>query len=124
MVPKISDAEWRVMQLLWQKAPQSAQEIIKQLSTLVDWKPKTIKTLLTRLVQKKAVEYHVDGRLYQYFPIVNQEMCRRSERKSFLRRVYGGSLKPLLTAFIEEEKLSAQEITDLKKILAKKENKK
>ena len=123
MSPKISEAEWRVMKLLWEKAPRTSNEIIDILEhdDSVDWNPKTIKTLLNRLVNKGALDFDKEGRAYLYYPKVQEAECRRAERRSFLSRVYSGALKPMLAAFIEDEKLTKEDIDELKRILEEKE---
>lgn len=122
MIPKISEAEWRVMTLLWDKAPRTSNEIIDILEhdNSVDWNPKTIKTLLNRLVNKGALDFDKEGRSYLYYPKVQEAECRRAERRSFLSRVYSGALKPMLAAFIEDEKLTKEDIEELKRILEEK----
>jgi BlaI family penicillinase repressor len=119
-VPKISDAEWTVMKVLWEKAPLSASKIIDALKGHVTWSPRTIKTLLNRLVKKGALGFTQEGRIYHYKPIVDETDCARAERSNFLSRVYGGSLTPMLTQFIEDEELTSEEIEALKAILDKK----
>ena len=119
--PNISDAEWQVMKVLWAKSPITANEIIEQLENEQSWKPKTIRTLINRLVGKNAVDFDKDGRQYLYYPILSEADCVREETKSFLSRIRGGALKPMLAAFIEEQKLSKDEIEELKRILEKKE---
>ena len=125
MIPQISQAEWRIMKLLWDKSPRTSNEIIELLDNdaTVDWNPKTIKTLLNRLVNKGALDYDKEGRSYLYYPKVDESECRRAERKSFLGRVYSGSLKPMLAAFIEDEQLTKDDIEELKRILEEKEKK-
>jgi BlaI family penicillinase repressor len=119
-IPRISESEWQVMKLLWAKNPSTANEVVEALSSTTTWKPKTIKTLLNRLVKKKAVGYEKKGREYHYYPLAAQADCVRAESHSFLRRVYGGAMKPMLAAFLEGEDLSPEEIKDLKRILDKK----
>ena len=119
-IPRISESEWQVMKLLWAKNPSTANEVVEALSSITTWKPKTIKTLLNRLVKKKAVGYDKKGREYHYYPLAAQADCVRTESRSFLRRVYGGAMKPMLAAFLENEDLSPEEIKDLKRILEKK----
>ena len=119
-IPRISESEWQVMKLLWAKNPSTANEVVEALSSMTAWKPKTIKTLLNRLVKKKAVGYEKKGREYHYYPLAAQADCVRAESRSFLRRVYGGAMKPMLAAFLESEDLSPEEIKDLKHILDKK----
>jgi len=115
--PRISDAEWHVMQVLWAEAPLSASAIVDALESTTTWNHHTIKTLINRLVAKKALEFHKEGRRHLYYPRVQEADCKREENKSFLRRVYGGAVKPMLAAFIEEEDLSPQDIAELKRIL-------
>ena len=119
-LPKISESEWLVMQVLWKKSPLTANEIVEELAGKSKWKPKTIKTLITRLMNKGAIKFEKEGRLYKYHPAVSKDECVRMERGSFVRRVYGGINKPMLAAFLEDAKLSAEDISELKKILEQK----
>lgn len=119
-VPRISEAEWQVMRVLWARSPLSANDVIEALADTTDWKPKTIKTLLNRLVSKKALGFKKSGRAYLYHPLVDELQCVRAESRSFLNRVYGGALAPMLAAFIREEELTPQEIEELRRILERK----
>jgi len=119
-LPKISESEWLVMRVLWSKSPLAAQEVFEQLDATTKWKPKTIKTLIDRLVKKGAVKYAKQGRRYLYYPAVGREECVTTERKSFIKRVYGGISKPMLAAFLEDAELSAEDISELKEILEQK----
>lgn len=119
-LPKISDSEWRVMQVLWKHGPQTANEIVNALSGEVKWNPRTIKTLINRLVKKGAVKITEEGYRYQYSAAVNESECIQSETKSFVRRVYQGTMTPAFAAFLEDADLSAEEIDDLQEILDKK----
>jgi len=117
-VPRISDAEWEIMKILWTRAPLSAGEIIESLSRADSpWHPKTVKTFLTRLVNKRVVDFKKEGRAYLYFPTVTEQQCVDAASASFLARVFGGSLRPMLAHFVEHKKLTAEEIKELKKIL-------
>jgi len=119
-LPKISESEWLVMRVLWSNGSLTANEVVKELTGKTKWKPKTIKTLITRLMNKGAVKFEKEGRKYRYYPAVSQAECVRMERRSFVRRVYGGTTKPMLAAFLEDAKLSAEDISELKKILEQK----
>ena len=119
--PKISDSEWHVMKVLWTESPVSANRIVDKLGKESSWKPKTIRTLINRLVGKKAVGFDRDGRQYMYYPLLSEEECIQQETRSFLRRIRSGAFKPMLAAFLEEENLSREEIEGLKKILESKE---
>ncbi|KZE39269.1 transcriptional regulator [Brevibacillus parabrevis] len=119
--PRISDAEWEIMKILWAKSPAAASDVIAALRDNKTWKEKTIKTLLSRLLQKGVISFKQINRVYYYSPVLGEEECKRTERRSFLQRVYGGALKPMLVHFLQEEKLSVKEIEELKNILAEKE---
>ncbi|TXK76725.1 penicillinase repressor BlaI [Paenibacillus sp. N3.4] len=116
-VPQISDAEWEVMKVLWTKTPRTANEVIEALENQTDWKPKTVRTLLNRLVHKQAISFSQENRVYAYFPLVSEDECVKSETDSFLKRIYGGAFKPLLVNFLKEEQLSPEDIKELKNIL-------
>lgn len=120
-LPQISAAEWRVMEVLWAAThPVEANEIIAGLAPQTGWNPKTVRTMLNRLVKKKAAGVDKNSKPYRYYPLVRQEECARAESRSFLKRVYGGSLKLMLAHYLEEEPLSDEQIEELKRILEEK----
>lgn len=120
-LPRISEAELEIMKVLWGKSPQTANEVIKELELVVDWNPKTIRTLMNRLVQKEAISYHQEkGRMYAYYPLVSQDYYLQVETRSLLKRFCGVAFKPLLVNFLKEEKLSSEEINELRQILDEK----
>jgi len=119
-MPKITHSEWEVMKLLWRKAPQTSKEVVQTLSESTSWTPKTIRTLINRLVKKNALEYEQDGRVYYYSPIVEEKDCAVAETHSFLKRVYGGALEPMLANFLEAEVLTDEQIEKLKRIIEEK----
>ena len=116
-IPRISDAEWLVMQVLWSLPGLTADEVIDALKGKVTWNACTIRTLINRLLQKKVLKYKKEGRKYRYWPAISRERYVRQERRSFVERVYGGTVTPLLAAFIEETPLSPEEIKELKRML-------
>lgn len=117
-IPKISEAEWEVMKIFWAKAvPCTANEIVEGLGGFSDWKPNTVKTLITRLVKKGALGFREERRIYWYYPMVTEDQCIRSEAKFFMKRFFGGALRPMLVTFLQEENLSPEEIEELKRIL-------
>lgn len=113
----ISDAESRVMEVLWRQSPQSAEEIVATLQRATAWHEKTIKTLLNRLLGKRAVSAQKDGRRYLYAPLLRREDWQRQESRSLLDRVFGGRVAPLLAHFSQHEKLSAKDIAELRKLI-------
>ena len=117
-VPAISEAESRVMDVLWRKAPQASEDIVATVQRDSDWHEKTIRTLLGRLLGKGAVSAEKDGRRYLYTPVLTREQWQSEESRSLLDRVFGGKLSPLLAHFSEHEKLGAKDIAELRKLLA------
>jgi len=116
-LPQISDAEWEVMKVLWDSDPLTAGQAVQRIQTDQKWAPRTIKTLLARLVKKGAIGVQLDGRRHLYRPRVTREACRRHESRSFLSRVFDGAVTPALVHFIKQANLSSQEIEHLKQLL-------
>jgi len=119
-LPRISDAEWMVMQVLWIEPALTADDVIERLRGKAPWNARTVRTLINRLLRKGALQYEKEGRRYRYRPAVSQEQCVKEERRSFIHRVYGGTVAPMLAAFIEETPLSPGEIEELKRMLDRK----
>jgi len=115
--PRIAESEWVVMRVLWEGVPRTANEVVEELASQTKWQPKTVKTLLGRLVTKKALGYEKEGRAYRYYPRVTEADCAKAESRSFLERVYSGALAPMLVNLLEDEKLSEDEIAELRRIL-------
>ncbi len=118
---RISDAEWKVMEVLWRRHPLPALEVVQELAASTDWKDQTIRTMLGRLVRKKVLTYRIDGKTYLYRPLVTREQCVRGESRSFLDRVLRGAAQPLLVQLVQEAELTPQQIAELKRILQQKE---
>ena len=113
----ISDAESRVMDVLWRLSPQTADDIVAELAERTGWHAKTIKTLINRLLGKGAVTAQKDGRRYLYSARLRREDWQRRESRSLLDRVFGGKVAPLLAHFSQHEKLSAGEVAELRKLI-------
>jgi len=118
-IPKISDAEFEVMKVAWDKSPTTANEIVARLTACTDWQDKTIRTLINRLLKKGALSHEARGKVYYYSPAVTREACQRRESESFLERVFDGSVMPMLAYFAQSDKLSHEDIEQLKDILDK-----
>ena len=119
-LPQISDMEWQVMKVLWASTPLTANEVIHKFDGVMSWKPKTVKTLLGRLVKKKALGFNKDGRAYVYYPLIAEDECIKAESQSFLEKVFSGALNVMFANFLEEQKLSGEDIAELKRILDQK----
>src|SRR4030065_2352851 len=114
---RISEAEWEVMKVLWKTSPRTANEIVKELTGKTHWKRETIRTLINRLVQKKAIAFQKKGRQYHHFPRGTESERNKAEAESFVKRIGGGSIEPMLAAFFEEKQLYPEKIARLKRIL-------
>lgn len=119
-IPNISESEWEVMNVLWEKAPQTANDVISVLQEQTEWKPKTVRTLLDRLVHKNVIGVNKDKRVYTFYPLYSQDECQRAEAHSFVKRIYGGALKSMLVQFVQDDSLSEEEIRELRSILNEK----
>ncbi len=113
----ISEAESVVMQVLWQRQPLTADEIIAELRSQQDWQEPTVKTLLNRLLKKGAVSAEQQGRRYLYSPLLERETWLSSESESLLDRLFGGSVAPLVAHFSRQRKLSKDDIAELKRLI-------
>ncbi|MBP8256166.1 MAG: BlaI/MecI/CopY family transcriptional regulator [Opitutaceae bacterium] len=117
-LPDISDSEWSVMEALWESSPQTASELTKTLRPTMNWAENTVRTLLTRLLDKGALKTAENASgTRTYLPAVKRESCVRAEGESFMQRIFGGAAKPLLVHFAQNSKLTAKEVRELKKIL-------
>lgn len=120
---QISDAEWIVMNLIWDSAPIEAAEVIERLAAANGWSAATVKTMLHRLVRKGALATETNGRKYVYRPKVRREDCLRRASRSFLDRVCGGHAASALLYLVEAAKLSPEEATQIRAILDEKHTK-
>lgn len=116
-MPKISDAEWTVMRVFWERGELGVADVIEVLSGDTDWAPRTIQTLIRRLHQKGALSHRKSGRGFLYSPAVDEADCEHAASRSFLGSVFGGELAPFLANFLERESLSPEELEKLKRIV-------
>lgn len=116
-MPKISEAEWEVMKIVWANSPCTSNQIIEALEENKAWKPKTIKTLISRLVNKNVLGFKEEGRRYLYYSLIKENECVEAENQTFLSKVYNGALKTMLVSFIKESDLTREDVEDLKRIL-------
>jgi len=121
-LPAISDAEWEVMNVFWLAArPLMAGDIVDRLAVKKDWSPRTVKTLLNRLIKKGALKFEARGKSYLYHPAIGREQCVRAATRSFLSRVFGGAAGPMLIHFVTHTELSAAEVDELQRLLREKQ---
>ena len=122
-LPQISEAEYEVMKVVWKYAPISTNEITERLVKTTTWNPKTIQTLIKRLVTKGVLSYEKQSRVFVYTPLVKEGDYINQESNSFLNRFYDGNIASMLSAYIDNDRLSEAEIDALRSLLSKGEKK-
>lgn len=118
-LPQISEAEFEVMKIVWKYAPISTNEITERLVKTTTWSPKTIQTLIKRLVTKGALSYEKQSRVFVYTPLVGEAEYIGQESNTFLNRFYDGNITAMLSAYINNDRLSEAEIDQLRSLLSK-----
>ena len=114
--PPITQAEWELMNVLWE-GPRTALEVADALQR----HPKTVKTLLGRLVRKGVLRYREEGNRYVYSPAIPRQRYVKEESASFIERVFGGETTPALVHFVRTTKLTSEDIDELRKLLDEKQ---
>ncbi|MDQ8202673.1 BlaI/MecI/CopY family transcriptional regulator [Pelagicoccus sp. SDUM812003] len=117
--PKISDAEWEVMKVVWDHAPMTATEVLERLPH-DQWKQKTVNTFLARLEAKGVISSQREGRANVYSVVLSESECCRTEGSHFLSKVFRGKVAPMMLHFIENEELTDKELDELRMILEQK----
>ena len=113
----VSEAEAVVMEVLWRTAPRSAEEILAEVGPVQGWQEGTVKSLLNRLLKKKAVKAERDGRRYLYTPLLSREKYVSQASKGLLDRLFDGRVAPLVAHFSEQRKLTKKDVAELRKLL-------
>lgn len=116
----ISESEWQVMKVVWEEPPKTLPDILAKLKH-TDWSTTTIQTYLARLVKKGALTTERQGKGYLYFPAVSESECQLAESKTFLSRVYDGSLSNMVSGFVKSGNLSKDELQELKRLIEEQE---
>lgn len=116
----IADSEWTVMKIIWNEPPKTLQDILCSLKH-TEWSTTTIQTYLSRLVKKGALTTQRQGKGYLYYPAVSEKDCQLAESKTFLSRVYDGSLSQMVKGFVKSGSLSEDELDELKKFIIEQE---
>lgn len=122
-LPQISEAEFEVMKIVWKYAPISTNEITDQLLRTTSWSPKTIQTLIKRLVTKGALTYEKEGRVFVYTPMVGENEYLSQKSNSFLKRYFNGDITSMVSAYLENDSLSNADIDHLRSLLSEKKRK-
>lgn len=116
----ISQAEAKVLYILWDESPLDGKQIAEKLKT-TSWSFVTVKTLINRLLNKGFLSFEKKGRRYLYQSTISKKQYLKTENKQFLDRIYGGSLSGLFASFSENEKISQSELKEIKQMINKME---
>lgn len=119
-LPRISDSEWEIMKIIWSKEEVTSNEIIQSLKGKQEWKSTTIKSLISRLLNKEVIGFRKNGKEYFYYPLISEEESIKEESQSFLKRVFNGSINDMILNLVKSEELTNEDINELRDILNEK----
>ena len=120
MATRLPPAEWKVMELLWQK-PQTLMQLVSALEESDHWSKSTVTTLVRRLTAKELIGYEMDGRTKIFFPKIERDQIVAEQAQSLLQKAYRGSIGSLFSAMVERADLTQKDIDELYEILRKAE---
>ena len=116
-VKALSEAEWHIMESLWEESPKVGSRIVADMGERTGWSRSTTLTMLKRMSEKGLIACEDNGRMKAYVPLVERETAVKKETESFLKRVYHGSISMLVSGFVEKQRISPQELAELSEIL-------
>lgn len=118
---RLSDSEWLLMNALWDRSPRTITQLVEELRGATGWSKHTVITMLSRLEAKGAVRHEEGQRAKRFYPAIDRTAARRQESRSFLDRLYGGSLQLLVNTLVEDGRLTDEELDALDALLKKAE---
>ena len=116
---RISGAESQVMDALWRKGPLTAEGVVAEVGEAHGWAPGTVKTLITRLLRKKAIAGRREAQGYFYHPLLTRESYVHAESQGLVDRLFGGEVAPLVAHFVEHRALSPRDIAAMRTLIAR-----
>lgn len=114
---KLSDAEWKIMEVLWERSPRTMMEITNALKVDTGWTKHTVMSFLKRIEEKGALHYEEGEKAKLYYPDLKKEDASLQETEDFLNKVFGGKIGLMINAMVQQKALSKEEIDELYKIL-------
>ncbi len=121
---ELSEAEWNVMESLWEYSPKVGSQIVTDMVGRTGWSRSTTLTMLRRMTEKGLIVCEDNGQMKTYAPLIERETAVKKETESFLNRVYHGSISMLVSGFVEKRRLSPEELSELRQILDRAEEEK
>lgn len=117
MSERISEAEHAVMEVLWDEAPLTANEVHERIDSRRGWTDRTVKTMLSRLLSKGVLAHEEDGRRYLYRPAVERDAYVTGESRKLVDRLFGGRITPLVAHFADRDELTDEDIAEIEALL-------
>lgn len=117
MKQKLTDAEWKVMTVLWEQSPRTMMEITNALKEETGWTKYTVMSFLKRMEEKGALHFADGGKAKLYYPDWKKEDAEIQETEEFLNKVFHGKIGLMINAMVQQNALSEQEIDELNRIL-------
>lgn len=114
---RLSEAEWKVMNVLWEESPQTIMQLTRRFQGTTDWTKHTVMTFLKRMEDKGAVYYEAGGRAKLYYPRIERSEAALQETEEFLEKVFDGRMGLMLNTMVQHKALSGEEIAELYDIL-------
>ena len=115
--PKLGRVQLQIMQVLWDKGRATAREITETLSATQPIAHSTVQTLLRGLEEKGAVKHEAEGRTFVFYPLVKEDKYKDSATRDFIERVFGGSAGAVVAHLLKNEKVSREEIDEIRKLI-------
>lgn len=119
----LSDAEWKIMNLLWQDAPRTMMQLTNALKLETGWTKHTVMSFLKRMEEKGALHYEEGEKSKLYYPDLERGEAVLQETEDFLDRVFQGKMGVMLNTMVQQRALSKEELEELHKILEQAEEK-
>lgn len=117
----VSEAEWNIMESLWAESPKVGSRIVADMAGRVGWSRSTTLTMLKRMTDKGLIACEDNGQMRAYTPLIERETAVKKETENFLKRVYHGSISMLVSGFVERQRITPEELSELRQILDKAE---
>lgn len=118
---RLSEAEWKVMNLLWQESPRTMMQITNHFKETTGWTKHTVMTFLRRMEEKRAIHHEEGEKAKLYYPDIKRDEAALQETEDFLDKVFDGRMGLMLNTMVEKNALSKEEITEMYEILRRAE---
>jgi predicted transcriptional regulator len=117
--PRISDSELEILQLLWDESPLAAAEVANRTAPTRGWSITTVKTMLSRLVEKGALAASSEGRRFLYRPLIARETLSARQAGGLVDRLFGGRVSPLVAQLAEQRDIDPDDLAELEALVRK-----